>query len=132
LFTTDPDGAVAEFKRELEVAPSSAAAHVMLAWDCLMRNNFSECLPYAEKAAAEEPTLSVAQLVLGRSLIETGDLRGGLEHLEKALQSEPDNLETHIALAKAYSKSGRKEDARRERIECLRLTKGETTQLARP
>ena len=90
----------------------------------LMRNAAAEALPYAQKAVAQKPELASAQLVLGRSLLETDDLDGGMEHLEKALQLEPDNLEIHLARAKAYSKSGRKEDARRERILCLQLASG--------
>ena len=128
LFATDPDQALPEFKRELEIAPSNGAAEVMLAWDSLMRGNFTEALPYAQKAAAEEPEATVPQLVLGRSLLETGDVKGGMEHLEKALQLDPENLETHLALAKAYSKSGRKEDARRERLRCLEIAKAQDTQ----
>jgi predicted Zn-dependent protease len=132
LFAKNPEQAAAEFKRELEISPSNAAANAMLAWGALMRNSPSEALPYAEKAVSEQPALSMAQLVLGRSSVETGDLRSGIEHLEKALQLEPDNLESHIALAKAYSKTGRKEDARRERLQCLELTKNEPTPVAQP
>ena len=128
LFATDPDQALPEFKRELEIAPSNGAAEVMLAWDSLMRGKFTEALPYAQKAAVEEPEATVPQLVLGRSLLETGDVKGGMEHLEKALQLDPENLETHLALAKAYSKSGRKEDARRERLRCLEIAKAQDTQ----
>jgi len=124
LFATDPDTALAEFQQELKTAPSNPDANVMTAWALLMRNTAAEALPYAQNAVGKEPTLPSAQLVLGRSLLETGDLKGGMEHLEKALQLEPDNLETHLALARAYSKSGRKEDARRERVLCLRLSSG--------
>jgi tetratricopeptide (TPR) repeat protein len=132
LFAKDPDSAVVQFKNELEVAPSNAAAHAMLAWASLMRNNPSEALPNAEKAVGEQPALPMAQLVLGRSSVEIGNLRGGIEHLEKALQLEPGNLETHLELAKAYSKSGRKDDARRERLLCLQLTKNDSPPIAQP
>jgi tetratricopeptide (TPR) repeat protein len=132
LFATNPDAALAEFQQELEIAPSNADADVMTAWALLLRNAAAEALPYAQKAADEKPTVPSAQLVLGRSLMETGDLKGGLEHLEKALQLESNNLETHLALAKAYSKSGRKEEARRERILCLRLTSGNGTTIEHP
>jgi Tfp pilus assembly protein PilF len=64
--------------------------------------------------------------------METGDLKGGMEHLEKALQLEPNNLEAHLALAKAYSESGHKEDARRERILCLRLTSSSDSTIEHP
>jgi len=132
LFATNPDAALNEFEQELKIAPSNAEADVMTAWALLMNNAGGEALPYAEKAAEQKPALPSAQLVLGRSLLETGDVKNGMEHLENALQLEPDNLETHLALAKAYSKSGRKEDARRERLLCLRLTSGSDPTTERP
>ena len=100
----------------------------MLSWACLLQNDPAQALPYAQKSAAEQPTLPLAQLVLGRALVETSQVPDGLEHLEKALQMEPMNLEVHLALAKAYSKSGRKEDARRERLRCLEIAKAQDTQ----
>lgn len=123
LFPTDADEAITEFRRELEIAPSNAAVEQMLAWDSLLRNEFPEALAYAEKALAEEPSLTIARLVQGRALVETGRLKDGLALLEKESQLEPDNLEIHFALAKAYSKSGRKEDARRERLLCFQIEK---------
>lgn len=132
LFTTDPDAALTEFLQELKIAPSNANADVMAAWALLLRNRASEALPYAQNAAGESPTLPSAQLVLGRSLMETGDLNGSVEHLQQALRLEPGNLETHLALAKAYSKSGLNEDARRERVICLQLTKDNATAIERP
>jgi tetratricopeptide (TPR) repeat protein len=132
LYATDPDQALVEFKKELEVNPSNPVAEVMLAWIPLMQNDGSEALPHARKAAAEDPALPSAQLVLGRALTETGDTKGGIEHLEKTMQLQPDNLEVHLALAKAYSKSGRKEDARRERLLCIEMTKNDTTPATHP
>ena len=132
LFATQPDAALTEFQEELKLAPSNADAEVMTAWALLIRNNAGEALPYAQKAVDQKPELPSAQLVLGKSLVDTGDVKGGLEHLEKALQMEPDNLETHLALAKAYSKSGRKDDARRERLLCLRLTNGNDSTIEHP
>jgi tetratricopeptide (TPR) repeat protein len=130
LFPTDPDQASIEFRRELEIAPSNGAAQLMLAWDSLMRNDFRTALVHAEKAESEEPALPTARLVLGRALLETGDVKDGLDLLEKELRLEPDNFEIHLALAKAYSKSGRKEDARRERRLCLQMEKRAGTQVA--
>jgi tetratricopeptide (TPR) repeat protein len=131
LYPADHDQSAAQFKRELEIDPSNAAAQLMVAWDSLMRNDFSAALAYAEKADAEEPALPATQLVLGRALVETGDLKRGIDLLQKELQLEPDNLEIHFALAKAYSKSGRKDDARNERLLCLQIEKSKTTQQVR-
>lgn len=125
LYASDPDQAVVEFKKELEVNPSNAVAEVMLAWIPLMQNDGAQALPYARKAVADDASLPSAQLVLGRALTETDDAKAGVEHLEKTAQLQPDNLEVHLALVKAYSKAGRKEDARRERLLCLEMTKNE-------
>ena len=132
LYAGDPDAAVVEFEKELEVTPSNAVAEVMLAWIPLMKNDGATALPYARKAVAEDPALASAQLVLGRALAETGDTKDGIEHLEATVQLQPDNLEVHLALAKAYSKFGRKEDARRERLLCLEMTKNDTTPATHP
>lgn len=131
LFAKNPEQAVPEFKRELEIAPSNAAAQVMLAWALLLQNDAAAALPYAEKAVAEEPTVPTALLVLGRAQIETGNVNEGRKHLEAALNLDPENLEIHLALVKAYSESGRTEEARRERIVCLGMTKDEAP-VARP
>ncbi len=125
LFPTHPEHAIEEFKRELKVAPSNVGAQLMVAWDSLMRSDFRTALTYAEKAESEEPASPAAQLVLGRALVETGDLKNGTELLERGSKLEPDNLEIHFALAKAYSKSGRSDDARSERLLCLELGKNE-------
>jgi tetratricopeptide (TPR) repeat protein len=137
LFPTDPDRAIVEFKRELEVAPGNASAQTMVAWDALIRNDYAEALAYSQKAVAQDPALPMAQLVLGRALVETGDVQSGIEHLEKELRLEPENFEAHLGLAKAYSKSGRSQEARRERELCLQMAQsgpslGGTPQSARP
>lgn len=122
LFETYPNEAIAQFQKELQVFPSSAVAHAMLAWALGMQGEFAAALPNAQESVAEDPSLPLAQLVLGRDLLETGDVKGGLPHLEAVLKTEPQNLEAHLALAKAYSILGRKDDARRERLTCLDLT----------
>ena len=122
LYPTDQDAAIAEFRRELAVDPTNAVDHAMLAWALLMDNSPAEALPDAKKAAEEAPTLPMAQLSLGRALLETGDVKAALRVLEGALALDPQNLEIHIALARAYSESGREDDARRERLACLQLT----------
>lgn len=122
VYPTDQDAAIAEFRRELVVDPGNAVDHTMLAWALLMNNSPAQALPEAKKAAEEAPTLPLAQLSLGRALLETGDTKSATTLLENALSLDPQNLEIHIALARAYSESGREDDASRERLACLQLT----------
>jgi tetratricopeptide (TPR) repeat protein len=127
LFATDPDAALLQFNQELAISPSSMSVEEMTAWCLLVLNRPAEALPYARTLAENQPESPAAQLVLARSLLETGDTNRGMEHLQTALQMDPKNLEAHLALAKAYSKSGRKEEARRERILCLQLSNESAT-----
>jgi len=122
VYPTDPDAAIAEFQREIAVDPANAVDHTMLAWALLMNQSPAEALPEAKKAAEQAHTLPLAQLSLGRALLETGDTKSATALLENALALDPQSLEIHIALARAYSESGREDDARRERLTCLQLT----------
>jgi tetratricopeptide (TPR) repeat protein len=132
LYPIDVSGGSAEFKRELEVSPANPTAESVLAWVLVLQSRAAEALPYAQKAAAQDPGLPSVQLVLGRALLETGDVKAGLVHLEKALALQPENLEVHLALAKAYSETGRKDDARRERLLCLEMTKSDAKEALHP
>lgn len=122
LYPTDPDAAISRFQQELSTDPANAIDRSMLAWALLMDNSPAEALPEAKKAAEEAPTLPMAQLSLGRALLETGDAKTATQVLEKALPLDPQNLEIHLALARAYSETGREQDARRERLACLAMT----------
>lgn len=132
LFATKPDQAVEQFQEELAVSPHSASAHAMRAWALELQGDYAESLDDAAKAAAEDPSLPMGQLVYGRALVETGDVSNGLPHLENVLRMEPGNLEAHLTLAKTYSKLGRSEDARRERLLCLSISQQGVTPLAAP
>jgi tetratricopeptide (TPR) repeat protein len=115
LLSTDVAGAVGELKREMEVAPSNAAAAAMLAWVLFREGDYRTALPYADKAARVAPKLVLAQAVFGRLLVETGAVNEGIEHLKAAESLDPAFLEAHLSLATAYSRIGRMQDARRER-----------------
>ena len=93
LLSTLPDEALKQFRAELAVSPSSANVHAMLAWTLGLRGRYAESLPDAESAVAEEPSLAMAQMVLGRALVESGEVTAGVPHLQKVLESEPHNIE---------------------------------------
>lgn len=132
IFTTKPDEAVEQFGKELQISPRSANAHAMRAWALELQGDYTAALQDATKASTEDPSLSMSQLVYGRALVETGDISPGLPHLENVLRTEPANLEAHLTLAKAYSKLGRSEEARRERILCLSISQEGAPPVAAP
>ncbi len=132
LFPTNPDEAVDQFHRELAISPRNATAHAMCAWALELQGDYAASLNDAKEAAEEDPSLPMAQLVYGKALMEAGDLNAGLPHLESVLAAQPGNLEAHLALTKAYSKLGRSDDARRERLMSLSISQQGAAPVAAP
>jgi tetratricopeptide (TPR) repeat protein len=124
LLFSDADGGIEELKKELEVSPAHVPAMVTLANEYIQRKQYPDALPYAKKAAELDPLSFPALTVYGRVLVE-GDvnLQLGLTELEEARKLAPSSPQVRIALATAYTKAGRKEDAAREREAFSKLRK---------
>ncbi len=124
LMFSDANGGLAQLKKELEVSPAHVPALVTIASEYIQRKEYKTGLPYAEKAVELEPQSFPAHAVLGRIFTE-GDLDAerGVRELEEARKLAPGSPQVRIALATAYGKVGRKEDAARERQEFLKLRK---------
>jgi tetratricopeptide (TPR) repeat protein len=118
---TNPDAALGEFQRELEISPDHLPARLQIAFEYIKRGEPEEGLPYAEEAASMKPDSFAARNALGRILLATGDAEGAVRELEKGAELAPESPQMHFALARAYTKVGRREDARRAREEFLRL-----------
>jgi tetratricopeptide (TPR) repeat protein len=126
LSHTRPQEAMAELRRELELNPANADAGAILALLLVHANNLSGALPYAQKAAADQPADALAEYAYGEVLLGTGDPRPAIARLEAAERLDPAALEYHTALAGAYSRVGRHEDARRERRVAMDIAEGVT------
>ena len=124
LLFSNVDQGLTEIKKELELSPNHVPAMVTLASEYLRAQDFKAGLPYAEKAVQIDSRSFPARAVLGRILSE-GDIDSarGIKELEAARQLAPGSPQVRIALASAYTKSGRKADAAKEREEFLKLRK---------
>jgi tetratricopeptide (TPR) repeat protein len=123
LFGENPDAALEEFKRELEISPSSVRTLLQIAFEYINRTEHAAGLPFAEKAVHLKPNEFAARNGLGRILLETGDIEGAIRELEEGVRLAADSPEMRYALARAYARAGRKDDAARERAEFARLEK---------
>jgi len=121
LFPHDRAMAVSQFQKEVAIDPSNPVTEGLLAFTLMYEGQYKDAIPAAESALATEHGMQLAELALGRSLIETGDDEHGVAILNQVLVQDPKNLEAHMGLAAAYSIEGRKEDAYRERMVCLGL-----------
>ncbi len=123
LFPHDPGLAIDQFRNELAVDPVNETANAMLAMTLVVAGRFTEALEPAQRAYANAPDMEMAQLALGRSLAETGDMKRGVELLNQVLAHDPNNLEAHLGLVSIYSRNGNREEAERERKVCRDLAK---------
>jgi predicted Zn-dependent protease len=121
LLVGDPDAGLRQLKRELEISPRHVPDLLQIAFEYLKRGDDASAIPFAQKAAEIDPQSFVAHNALGRALVETGDLVKGIQELELSKSQAPDSPQTRIALASAYAKAGRTEEAARERAEFLKL-----------
>jgi tetratricopeptide (TPR) repeat protein len=117
----DPDLAMAEFRRELTRDPSHYAAMLQLASLQLSKGDAAAALSLAEEGAKIAPTVPAAFLVLGRALLETNDAERAVTELEKGAALAPESADVQFALARAYKRVGRADDAERARQAFVRL-----------
>ena len=115
MLAQDADVALKEFKRELEISPSHFPAMVQMAFEYLKRDQYNDALPLAEQAVQLAPKLYAARNVLGRVLLELGQVDRSIKELEEGVKLAPSSPEMHFALARAYTRAGRKQEAARER-----------------
>jgi len=125
LLKDHSEEALREFRREIELFPNHVAARLQIALEYIKRGQFDPALPFAEEAVKLAPRDFAARRTLGRILLVKGDTVRAVQELEAAVKLAPGNPETHYALATAYERVGRKEDAQRERAEFARLGKEE-------
>jgi tetratricopeptide (TPR) repeat protein len=119
----DEEAALAAFQRELENWPKHVLARCQIAYIKLQRKDIEGGLPLAEEAVKQAPRLPLAHYLLGRLLLEAGQNQRAIEELEAAAQMVPNEAKIYFALARAYTRVRRKEDADRARETFTRLSK---------
>ena len=123
LMYENPELALKELKKELEISPDNVPAMADIAIELLRTDDAEAAFPYARKLVDLDPKSFVAHNIYGRALMSTGDFKAGLAELEYAVKLAPDSPQTYAVLATAYAKAGRRDDAAKARAEFLRLKK---------
>lgn len=114
LDANNTDGAVQQFQAEIQNNPNDANARLRIA-AAKYRIDSAGGLPYAEEAVKLEPELPLGHYLLGLLLLDTDNYTHAIPELEIAQKAFPDQPKVYFALASAYSRAGRKEDAARAR-----------------
>lgn len=116
-----PDKALGLFLEEHRLNPKHIGVLTALAAEYLRRGDSAKAMAYARDSVELAPQSYAAHALLGRALLDSGDLEASKKELEQARQLAPEEAQPHIALASLYTKLGRSEDAARERREFLRI-----------
>lgn len=117
----DTEGAVDQFKEEIKNQPDHVFARLEIA-AVDYHVDSKAALPYAEQAVKLNPKLPLAHFYLGLLLLDTGDYGKAIPELEIASKAFPTEAQVYFALANAYDRAGRKEDAARARAKFLSLS----------
>ena len=80
------DGAVAAYKRAIEVDPKLASAHYNLGLVHLNQKHYPEATACARAAIKAVPTYANAHALLGDLLLRTGDVTGARVALTEAVR----------------------------------------------
>lgn len=103
-----------EFEAELKVNPQSAGAEYYLGELAREDNKLPEAIEHYSRATTLYPGFAEAYFGLGRSLLDSDKTADAVAPLETAVKLAPDNPTAHLALATAYQRLGRGDDAKRE------------------
>ena len=123
------DDAASAFQKALALNPNDARTHNNLGQLLERQTRLDRALEHYEQAVHHDPANAVARFNLGRMLVALGRPLEAAEQFERLLVPESDDTPRYtFALAAAYARAGRREDALRYAGAALELArrKGQT------
>ena len=90
----------------------------------LQQGRFGEGIAILEAVTAEAPDVTAPRIDLGIAHHRAGNLEAAEQHLERALELNPDHPTVHNELGIIYRKTGRFDDARRSYQAALEIYPG--------
>jgi serine/threonine-protein kinase len=119
-----------EFRRSLELSPSSATAHQWYSEYLADVGRWRQAVTEAELAAAVDPMSSIIRENLGRPYYYSRNWDRAIEYSTRTLQSDPDFSISHLRLGRAYAAESRFAEAATEFQRYFTLSGGNTLALA--
>jgi tetratricopeptide (TPR) repeat protein len=116
------DQAIAEGEKSVALGPNQAFPHLLLAMYLYHTGSYKEALPLVRKAMRLNPYYpSSYPALLGGIYLRMEEYEKSVEAFKMLVVREPQRIAGHRGLAFAYIRLGRKEQARSEMAEVLRL-----------
>lgn len=121
LFTGDPDGAAAAFRKELASDPNDYDSNLRLAQILFHRRQYAEARPLFERALRVRPGSAEAGYGIAQLDLEEGQPERARQRLEELVVQWPQYADAHRALAAAAERVGRTQQAASERTLAAKL-----------
>ena len=109
-----PERAIAALQPLVSADPNLYLAEYTLGVALAQKAQYAEAAKHLHKAIELQPDSGWAHYEIGVCLLRTGDFKTSAVHLEIAAGRLPSFAPAHAALAEAYGKLGRADDAKRE------------------
>jgi len=116
LAPANPDRALAALAPVDSAGSNLYLVEYTLGVALVEKARYAEAIKHLHKAVELQPESAWAHYEIGATLLETGDYKTASVHLEIAASRLPAFASAHSALANAYDRLGRPEDAKRERV----------------
>jgi len=117
----DVTESIVQFKQEIANHPENVLSRLRIA-SVEYKEDSAAGIPYAEEAVKLDPQQPFGHYLLGLLRLDVDDYRGAIPELEIAQKAFSHEARIFLALATAYSRAGRKQDAIRARARFQRLT----------
>jgi tetratricopeptide (TPR) repeat protein len=99
----DPDQAVTDFEKVLELDPQYLPAYSYLAWAYKTKGEYDRAFAVLDRGIGLYPKDSNLYAIRGRFYIERRDLGKALADFDKVVELEPDSDRGYLGRAEAYS-----------------------------
>ncbi len=109
-----PAEAITELRTEVASGDQQPEVAYYLAYALNETQGKEEAEQILRKVVEKQPNYTEAQYLLGKILLEKGDTKESIGHLQQAVTMAPDEPFIHYQLQLAYKRDGREADATRE------------------
>jgi tetratricopeptide (TPR) repeat protein len=109
-----PAKAIPELRAEATLGDKQPEVAYYLAYALNEMQEKNEAEQLLQRLVERQPNYTEAQYLLGKILLEKGDAKNSIRHLEQAATIAPDEPFIHYQLQLAYKRDGRETDATRE------------------
>jgi len=109
-------------ERALEISPSNAHAHTVMAWTHLQLGEFQQAVTEGKRAIELGDSSNEPFEIVGRASLALGQIDDAIQFLEVSVAKAPWVLQPHVELGRAYLANGRKDLAAEQFRKALEIS----------